>query len=237
MQETAERHPHREDLRAPSGANAAAFGVLSAISLAFLAASYCIARALAGGFAPGAGTIALCVAATAAASIFLWWLVPFADFAEIFWVHLPADRRARAGQCPHCGYPHESRPTCTECGRGTEPLPAWSLGMRPVRRMAWMLVPALVLGCAAGEAWCRLDEARFLDEARAATGAYARPRAFPAGFARMSVDADGALASEAWPDFARDRSWKSGEESRRARGLGWKADADAKDAENAQRAP
>jgi len=238
MQEADPRPSAREELRAPAGANAAALGALAVLACAFLFASYCIARALVGGFGSGFGTIALCVSATAAASIFLWWLVPFADFAEIFWVHLPADRRARAAQCPHCGYPHESRATCTECGRSTEPLPAWALGARPVRRLAAVLVPALVVGCVAGEAWCRLDESRFVVEARGAAGPYTRARAFPTGFARMSCDEDGALHSEAWPDFARDRSWQSGDESRRPRGIGWKAEADEREAaEKAQRAP
>ena len=69
-------------LRAPSGANAIAFAALFVGSAAFLFVSYCLARALFGGFGSGIGAITACVAATAAASIFLWWLVPFADFAE-----------------------------------------------------------------------------------------------------------------------------------------------------------
>ena len=212
-------HPRTgDDLRAPGGANAAAWAALFALSAAFLFASYCMARALAGGFGAGAATIAAATGATAAASIFLWWLAPFADFAEIFWVHLPADRRARAGQCPHCAYPHGDRATCNECGRSTAPLPPWTLSPRPVRRLAWILVPALSLGCGAGELWCRLDESRFVDEAALAAGAYARPRAFPAGFARMWRDDAGALHSEAWPDFARDRGWQPKDPALRERG-------------------
>jgi hypothetical protein len=219
------RTPERgEDLHAPGAANTVAVAALVALSAAFLFASYCMARALAGGFGAGFGTIALATLATMAAAIFLWWFVPFADFAEIVWVHLPADRRAREARCPHCGYPHEERPVCTECGRSTEPLPAWALSMRPVRRLAWILVPALVVGVAAGEAWSRLDESRFADEARAAGGAYARKRAFPAAFAQMTSDGAGSFASEAWSDFTRDRRWKPADESRRVRGLGWRAD-------------
>lgn len=214
----------RPTLTAPPAARAIALAGLFVLSLGFLFASYCIARGLVGTFSPGPSAIALCVASTAAASIFLWWLVPFADFAEIFWIHLPADRRSARGQCPHCGYPHEGRPQCSECGRETSALPAWTLGLRPVRRLAWILVPALLLGCAAGEAWSRLDESLFIAESRGA--AYRRPRAFPAGFATMSVDAAGRYASEAWPEDERDRTWRSGDESRRERGLGWKARAD-----------
>lgn len=195
-------------LRAPNGPNALAFGVLFAVSVAFLFSSYCMARALAGGFGAGAATVTMCVAATAAASIFLWWLVPFADFAEIVWIHLPADRRARRAQCPHCGYPHEGRARCTECGASTAPLPAWTLSARPVRRLARILVPALVAGSLAGEAWCRLDEARFAEEYAAARAPMARQRAFPASFARMWADDAGVFHGEAWPDFARDRNWK-----------------------------
>lgn len=211
-----------DDLRAPQGANTVAFAALFALSSAFLFAAYCMARALAGGFGGDAGTIAICVASTAAASIFLWWLVPFADFAEIFWVHLPADRRAREGQCPHCGYPHESRATCTECGRTTEPLAAWTLTARPVRRLARILVAALFVGCIAGEAWCRLDESRFVDEHAAVRAPYSRARAFPASFARMSVDERGTFASEAWPDFRRERGWQPADPAQRKRGWGWR---------------
>lgn len=213
---------HPPPLRAPHGPNACAFAVLFAVALAFLFTSYCIARALVGGFGAGAGAIALCVASTAAASIFLWWLVPFADFAEIVWIHLPADRRARRGQCPHCGYPHEGRTRCTECGASTDPLPAWTLSVRPVRRLAWILVPAMLIGTLAGEAWCRLDESRFAAEHATARAPMSRPRAFPAPFARMWVDESGAFGSEAWPDFERDRNWKPKDSEQRERGWGWR---------------
>jgi hypothetical protein len=218
-------------LRAPSGAQSAAFAALFGVSVAFLFVSYCLARALLGGFGAGPGAIAACVAATAAASIFLWWLVPFADFAEIFWLHLPADRRAREGRCPYCGYPHESRPTCTECGESTTPLPAWTLSARPVKRLAWILVAALVVGSAAGEGWCRLDESRFAAEsaaARARRDAFARARAFPTSFARLSVDRDGRFDSEPWSEPGRDREWRPTDESRLERGLGWKERADSR---------
>ena len=207
-----------DELRAPAGANIVAWSVLFIVSAAFLFASYCMARALVGGFGAGLGTIAAAAGATAAASIFLWWLAPFADFAEIFWVHLPADRRARDGQCPRCGYPHGDRATCNECGGSTAPLPAWTLSPRPVRRLAWILVPALALGCGAGELWCRLDEARFVREAEQVAGAYGRARAFPSGFARVWRDDAGALHSEAWPDFARDRAWQPKDPALRQRG-------------------
>jgi hypothetical protein len=196
------------ELHAPSGANAVAFALLFALSAAFLFASYCMSRALIGGFGAGPGAIALAVAATAAASIFLWWLAPFADFAEIFWLHLPADRRAQRGECPHCGYPHGGRATCNECGEETAPLAAWTRSPRPVRRMARILVPALILGAVAGELWMRLDEARFRRECEVGVGPHARARAFPTGFARMWSDESGTLHSEAWPDFERDRRWK-----------------------------
>jgi len=209
-------------LHAPSGPNAAAFAALFAVSSAFLFASYCMARALVGGFGAGAGTIALSLAATAAASIFLWWLVPFADFAEIVWVHLPADRRARRAQCPHCGYPHEGRARCTECGAPTEPLEAWTISARPMRRLAWILVPALALGAFAGESWCRLDEARFVAEQATAGAPTSRARAFPAAFARMWVDESGAFHSEAWPEFDRDRAWRPSDPASRERGWGWR---------------
>jgi hypothetical protein len=203
--------PPPRELRAPPRANTAAntvaFAVLFVISVAFLFASYCMARALIGGFGAGVGTIAGAVAATAAASIFLWWLAPFADFAEIFWLHLPADRRARRGECPHCGYPHGGRARCNECGESTAPLPAWTLSPRPVRRMARILVPALLAGAAAGEAWMRLDEARFVREYESARVPYTRERAFPTGFARMWADESGGLHSESWPAFERDRRW------------------------------
>ncbi|MFM2164056.1 MAG: hypothetical protein RL325_493 [Planctomycetota bacterium] len=209
-------------LRAPHGPNAIAFGALFAVSVAFLFASYCLARALVGGFGAGAGAIALCLAATAAASIFLWWLVPFADFAEIVWVHLPADRRARLGQCPHCGYPHAGRARCTECGASTAPLPAWTLSARPVRRLAWIVAPALLLGALAGESWCRLDESRFAADYAAARAPISRQRAFPATFARMWVDESGEFHSEAWPEFARDRGWQPKDPEARERGWGWR---------------
>lgn len=220
-----------DQLHAPSGANAFAFATLFAISVAFLFVAYCLSRALFGGFGAGPGAIAACVASTAAASIFLWWLVPFADFAEIFWLHLPADRRAREGRCPYCGYPHESRPTCTECGEPTAPLPAWALSARPVKRLAWILVPALVVGSVAGEAWCRLDESRFVEEsaaARARRDPYARPRAFPASFAKLSVDRDRRFDSAPWTELGRERDWQPADGSRLERGLGWKERADAK---------
>ena len=211
-----------DELRAPDGANAVAFGVLFALSVAFLFVSYCMCRALIGGFGSGTGTIVLAVSSTFLASIFLWWLVPFADFAEIFWVHLPADRRAARAQCPHCGYPHEGRDTCTECGRATEPLAPWLLGLRPVKRLAWIIMIALAVGSAAGEAWCRLDEARFIDESIAVrTRPFTRERAFPTAFARMTVAQDGTYTSEAWPEDRRDRAWQPSDPALRERGLGW----------------
>ncbi|MFM1805257.1 MAG: hypothetical protein RL136_2136 [Planctomycetota bacterium] len=217
---------HPRDLRAPEIANTVALAALFAISAAFLFAAYCFSRALAGGFGAGVGTIALSVASTAAASIFLWWFVPFADFAEIFWVHLPADRRARRNACPHCGYPHEGRTTCSECGLDTDPLPAWTLTRRPVRRLAAILVPALVLGATAGELWMRLDESRFVREYESVRAPYARARAFPTAFARMWADESGDLHAEAWPDFARDRRWKPKDPGLRERGWGWRGESD-----------
>ena len=217
-----------EQLRAPDGANAFAFGALFALSAVFLFISYCGARALIGGFEVGAGAITAAVFSTALASIFLWWLVPFADFAEIFWIHIPADRRAGRGQCPHCAYPHEGRGTCTECGRATSPLPAWVLGARPVKRLAWILLAAMAVGCAAGEAWCRLDEARFVNESLAArVRPFTRERAFPTGFARMTALPDGSYHSEAWPEDRRDRAWQPSDPARRERGLGWGKTEDA----------
>lgn len=219
---TAPQASSSDELRAPDGANAIAFGGLFALSVVFLFVSYCAARALIGGFEVGVGAITAAVAATVLASIFLWWLVPFADFAEIFWVHIPADRRAARSQCPHCAYPHEGRDTCTECGRATTPLPAWVLGLRPVKRLAWILFAALIVGCAAGEAWCRLDEARFVDESLAArVRPFTRERAFPASFARMTALPDGSYHSEAWPEDRRDRAWQPSDPARRERGLGW----------------
>lgn len=212
----------RRPLVAPPGANLVAWGALLATATAFSFASYAMARALAGGFGPTVATMVLAFVSTVAASIFLWWLAPLADFAEIAWIHLPADRRARRGGCPHCGYPHFGRATCTECGEPTAPLPAWTISRRPVRRFTTILAIALVAGSAAAEAWSRLDERRFADEAALATRPYARQRAFPAGFARMSVDAAGAFTSEAWPDDARDRRWQPTDESLRTRGLGWR---------------
>lgn len=238
-QPKAQRSAVAEDLRAPEGANALAFAVLFALATVLLFFSYCMARALIGGFGAGAGTIALAVVSTFLASIFLWWFVPFADFAEIFWVHLPADRRAARGQCPHCGYPHAGRAVCSECGRETAPLAAWALSLRPVRRLSVILVAALIVGSAAGEGWCRLDESRFVDQCSAtATRPFTRERAFPAGFARMTAFADGTYASEAWPEDRRERDWKPADPALRERGLGWRtrrpdaSDADADAATN-----
>lgn len=210
-------------LRAPAGANAIAFGALFCVSWAFLFVSYCMARALIGGFGAGVGSITLAVASAALASIFLWWLVPLADSGEIIGLHLPADRRARRSQCPHCGYPHEGRTTCTECGASTEPLPPWTLSARPVRRMAVILAVALLTGSAAGEWWCRLDESRFTDESATNTNRpYSRARAFPTAFARMQVDAAGWFTSEAWPEDRRERTWQPADPASRERGLGWR---------------
>ena len=78
--------PPPRELRAPprantgastganTGANTGAFAALFVISVAFLFASYCMARALIGGFGARVGTIVLAIAATAHASIFLWSL-------------------------------------------------------------------------------------------------------------------------------------------------------------------
>lgn len=218
----ADKAHERDDLRAPGVANAIAFLMLFAVSTVFLFTAYCVARALVGGFGAGPREITLAAVATFAASIFLWWLAPLADFAEIFWVHLPADRRARRSQCPHCGYPHEGRATCTECGRATAPLPAWVLSRRPARRLAVIMLPALFVGCMAGEWWSRLDEQRFAAEYRAIRAPYSRPRAFPATFARLWADDCGAFRSEAWPEFARDRAWKPKDPALQERGLGWR---------------
>jgi len=220
--------PHRrasaaaDDLTPPPGANATAFAALFLLSTAFLFVSYCWSRALIGGFEVGAGTVLAAVLATALASIFLWWLAPLADFAEIVWIHLPADRRTRRAQCPHCGYPHEGRELCSECGLATASLEPWALSLRPVKRFCWILLAALVVGSAAGEAWCRLDESRFIEEtSRDATRPSTRPRAFPASFARMTVTADGVYGSEAWAVDRRDRNWQPADPALRERGIGW----------------
>jgi hypothetical protein len=221
---TSEPDAAQRGLRAPAGANAIAFGVLFVVSCAFLFVSYCMARALIGGFGAGMGTVALAVSSSALASIFLWWLVPLADSGEIIGLHLPADGRARRNQCPHCGYPHEGRATCTECGASTAPLPAWTLSARPVRRMGVIVFLALVVGSAAGEWWCRLDEARFGDEcAKVSDRPYSRTRTFPTAFARMRVDESGQFTSEAWPEDRKERSWQPSDPASRERGLGWRS--------------
>lgn len=221
------RESMRDSLRAPHAANAVAFAVLFGLSAVFLFTAYCMARALIGGFGAGPRELVLCLATAFLASIFLWWLAPLTEFAEIFWIHLPADRRSRRGQCPHCGYPHGGKERCTECGRSTEPLPAWTLSRRPARRLTWIMLPALVLGCVAGECWTRADEARFAAEYAAIRAPYSRPRAFPASFARIWADECGAFRSEAWPDFARDRSWKPTDPALDERGWGWRDRGDA----------
>ena len=58
-----EAHHEIENLRAPPGANMIAFGALLALSTIFLFTSYCMARALVGGFGTHLGTIAACVLA------------------------------------------------------------------------------------------------------------------------------------------------------------------------------
>jgi hypothetical protein len=211
-----------DGLTPPPGANAIALGGLFILSAAFLFVSYCWSRALIGGFDVGVGTVLAAIVSTAFASIFLWWLVPLADFAEIVWIHLPADRRTGRAQCPHCGYPHECRSVCSECGLATAPLEPWTMTLRPVKRFAWILLAGLVVGSAAGEAWCRLDEARFVEEtARDAARPSTRPRAFPSSFARMTVTADGVYESEAWPTDRRDRAWQPADPALRERGIGW----------------
>ncbi len=212
----------RDSLRAPPTANVVAFAALFGVSSVFLFTAYCGARAIVGGFGAGPRELVLAAVATVGASIFLWWLAPLADFAEIVWLHLPADRRSRRAQCPHCGYPHEGRETCTECGRSTKPLPAWTLSMRPARRLTWILLPALVLGCVAGEWWSRLDEQRFVREYESVRAPYSRPRAFPASFARLWADECGAFRGEAWPEFARDRAWRPKDPALEERGWGWR---------------
>ena len=211
-----------DGLTPPPGANATAFAGLFILATAFLFVSYCWSRALIGGFEVGIGTVLAALAATALASIFLWWLAPLADFAEIVWIHLPADRRARRAQCPHCGYPHEGRALCSECGLATAPLEPWVLSLRPVKRFGWIMLAALVVGSAAGEAWCRLDEARFVEEtSRNAARPATRPRAFPSTFARMTVTTDGVYESEAWAADRRDRNWQPADPALRERGIGW----------------
>ena len=212
----------RDALRAPGGANAAAFVMLLLVSSVFLFTAYCMARALVAGFGAGLREMVLASVATIAASIFLWWLAPFSEFGEIFWLHIPADRRARRGECPHCGYPHEGRETCTECGRSTRPLPAWTLTRRSARRFSRILLPALVVGCIAGEWWSRLDEGRFVREYAEVRVPYSRPRAFPASFARLWADECGSFHGEAWPEFARDRAWKPKDRALDERGWGWR---------------
>jgi len=98
------------------------------------------------------------------------------------------------------------------------------LGLRPVKRLSWIIMIALVVGSAAGEAWCRLDEARFIEESSAVrTRPFTRERAFPTAFARMTVAGDGTYTSEAWPEDRRDRAWQPSDPARRERGLGWNA--------------
>jgi hypothetical protein len=221
-------------IRASNTANAIAFGLLFALSAAFLFVSYCMARGLISGFGLDYGVIATAVIATAFASIFLWWLVPFADSGEILSLHLPADRRANRGQCPYCGYPHESRAVCNECGAATAPLPPWVLSARPVRRMAVILLAAMAVGCTAGEWWCRVDESRFEAESTTIPNRpYSRARAFPSSFAKMTVDKAGKFTSEPWPEDGRDRSWKYADPALRERGLGWRERSEAAKSEQA----
>ncbi len=220
--------------QAPQNATALALLTIFVVSTAFLFVSYCVARALIGGFigsvesvTEGIGTMLLALLATAGASIFLWWLVPLADFAEIFWVHLPADRRAKQAKCPACGYPHHGREFCSECGQDTAPLAAWTLTWRPVRRFTLVLGLSLAVGAVTGEAWTRRDEMRFEREvALQPKVTFARSRSFPATFARMAADANGHCSSAPWIELGRERAWKTSDPARRERGLGWKERVD-----------
>ncbi len=235
-----------EDASAPASVHALVFAALFLVSFAFLGASYCVARALIGGMGFSIVMMIQAFATALVTSVFLWWLAPLADLGEILCVHLPAQRRARQGRCPHCGYAHDETydsardsardsahacPTiCSECGRDTTALAPWELAARPLKRMAWILVAALLAGAAVGEVWSLHDEANFRDEAAAdSTRPLRRSRAFPASFVTMSVDAQQHYASEAWSAFTRDPHWKPTDPTRRERGWGWKQKADDAD--------
>lgn len=220
-----------DDARAPASVHALVFSALFLIAFAFLGASYCVARALIGGMGPSILMMVQTLMATAATSVFLWWLAPLADLGEILCVHLPALRRARLGHCPHCGYAHESSTICSECGRDTAAPAPWQLAARPLKRMAWILIAALLAGAVVGEVWSLHDEANFRVEAAAdGTRPLRRSRAFPASFATMTVDAQRNYSSQAWSAYERDPRWQPTDPARRERGWGWKQKADDADA-------
>jgi hypothetical protein len=92
---------------------------------------------------------------------------------------LPQSRLER-NLCPWCGYSQAGRgELCPECGRTPE-LPAKARVTAAVLGLALAVTAAALLaGSAAAEAWVLIDEAAFVQEAKAAGGPHYRPRRWP----------------------------------------------------------
>jgi len=171
---------------------ALAYGTLAAM----------VVRGLVGGFGVRTADMVLVTVGTMAGMLAVLPMAALADLPEALWGHWIPERRWRRGRCPACAQVRSdpapptpgtaTNPPCPECGAPFERPAAWAADWRALRHAAWVLVPAGVLGTAAGLTICARDEAafrRFVEAARVQDDSLlerSRPRAWPASFAQLN---------------------------------------------------
>lgn len=144
------------------------------------------------GFHPGTSIIA-CLFALAML-VPLVWAVFLPDLPEFLSQHVQPRRRWKRGQCPGCGYDrrglqhqHDDSTfpsVCPECGSTLREPEGWQVSSSTIRRFVAINLLAWLLGCAAGEAWMRIDERDFRREVdlrlgQGDTSNYTRARRWP----------------------------------------------------------
>ncbi len=161
--------------------------------VAYAAAATVVCRGLVGGFGGAPVPWAVVAAAAAVAMLAVLPMGAAIDVPEAMFEHWLPERRFRAGRCPCCGY-DASRARCPECGAAFERPVPYASDWRTLRRTAWAAVPAWIVGLGAGIALVTLDERRFEREIASYRALHpelrehSRPRASPAGFARLGWD-------------------------------------------------
>lgn len=164
--------------------------LLAAASLAYATVAAMVVRGLVGGFGVDAAGAVLVGAGTMGAMVAVLPMAALIDLPEAIWLHWLPERRWRTSRCPACA--HDCRALrCGECGAPFERPLAWAADWSSLRRALWVLVPAGVVGTAAGLAACAADERAFAAEVAALRARdqelrdHARARAWPASFTEL----------------------------------------------------
>ncbi len=175
--------------------------MLGTLLASYFFIAFCASRAFLGGWGFPLRVLVPSLVATVVLGVFVFWLAPLADLPDMWYLHRRPAHRAARGLCPQCG--HALPPggcgssRCPECGGTGETRPPWLLSWPTFRRFLLIEGIALLVGCAAGMVWLRLDEAAFVREQARFRGVYERPRAWPADFASLQFTEESGFGSTA----------------------------------------